>query len=211
MSPPLRPNRETPTVLMKLLSSGVLQTTGSDNCTFNMIQKEMGVKDFTKIPNGVNGVEDRMSIIWDKGVTTGLLDPCRFVAVTSTNAAKIFNIYPQKGRIQISSDADVVVWGPHATRIISSKTHQQRVDFNIFEGMKVSGVPDYVISKGNVAVEYGKLHVTQGTGQFIPTEPFSPFVYARLQQKEIPPTPILRDTPTDRVFSTFVGVSSSEQ
>jgi dihydropyrimidinase len=155
----------------------VLQVTGSDNCTFNKSQKEVGKNDFSKIPNGVNGVEDRMSVIWEKGVQTGIIDPCRFVAITSTNAAKIFNIYPQKGCIALGSDADLVIWDPFKTRTISAATHHQAVDFNIFEGMVCHGVPEYVIVNGRVCVDEEQLRVVEGYGRFIETPVYAPFVY----------------------------------
>ncbi|XP_072045671.1 dihydropyrimidinase-like isoform X2 [Amphiura filiformis] len=180
MGPPLRPDPTTPGYLMDLLANNDLQLTGTDNCTFTKDQKAMGKDNFTKIPNGVNGVEDRMSVIWEKGVHSGKLDPCRFVAVTSTNAAKIFNFYPRKGVIQVGSDADIVIWDPEATRKISKETHHQKVDFNIFEDMVCHGVPITTISNGRVVWDDEQLHVTQGAGRFIARSLHAPEAYSRV-------------------------------
>lgn len=160
-----------------------MQTTGSDNCTFNKEHKELGKKDFTKIPNGVNGVEDRMSVVWEKGVEGRIISPQKFVAITSTNAAKIFNLYPRKGRIAVGSDADIVIWNPEETRTISAKTHHQACDFNIFEGMKCHGVPEIVIVRGKVCVENGTVRVAEGQGHFIETPINPPYVYNPLNGK----------------------------
>ncbi|XP_053969740.1 dihydropyrimidinase isoform X2 [Anastrepha ludens] len=180
-SPPIRESAETPRQLMKSLAYDDLQTTGSDNCTFNKEHKELGKGNFTKIPNGVNGVEDRMSIVWQKGVHAGLLDPCRFVAITSTNAAKIFNLYPQKGRIDVGCDADIVIWNPNATRTISKETHHHACDFNIFEGMVCHGVPEIVLVRGRICVEDGAVRVAEGYGRFINTPTRPPHVYDVLE------------------------------
>ncbi|XP_011052957.1 PREDICTED: dihydropyrimidinase isoform X4 [Acromyrmex echinatior] len=191
-NPPLRPDPTTPAYLTEHLAQDNLQVTGSDNCTFNAEQKALGKDDFTKIPNGVNGVEDRMSVLWEKGVHAGIMDPMRFVAVTSTNAAKIFNLYPRKGVIAVGSDADIVVWDPNRKRTISAQTHVQAVDFNIFEGMEVTGVPEYVIVNGRVCVDECELKAVHGFGKYINADPFGTYVYDMINDKEKKPRGVAR-------------------
>uniref|UniRef100_A0A915N334 dihydropyrimidinase n=1 Tax=Meloidogyne javanica TaxID=6303 RepID=A0A915N334_MELJA len=184
LSPPLSKDPSTPKALMDLLACGQLDLVATDNCTFTCQQKKMGLGDFTKIPNGVNGVEDRMSLVWEKGVCSGKLNPMRFVAVTSTMAAKIFNIYPQKGRIQEGSDADIVIWNPNSNRKISAKTHHHATDFNVFEGMEVRGVPEVTISRGKVVWNCGELKVEPGWGKFVPLLANCQYIFGAQETRE---------------------------
>lgn len=192
MSPPFRP-KEHQAVLWRALQAGHLQTTATDHCCFCADQKAAGRNDFTKIPNGTGGVEDRMHVLWHHGVNKGRLTPNEFVAVTSANAAKIFNLYPRKGVIQAGADADLVVWDPKKTRRISAKTHHQKVDFNIFEGMEVEGINTVTISQGRIVYKDGDVRSVKGAGRYINRPAFAPYYAALNRKAELEqPKPVLR-------------------
>jgi dihydropyrimidinase len=192
MSPPFR-SSEHQAALWRGLQSGNLQTTATDHCCFCADQKAAGKDDFRLIPNGTGGVENRLEVLWHHGVRTGKLTMNEFVRVTSTNTAQIFNIYPRKGSVSVGADADIVVWDPAATKTISAKTHKQQVDYNIFEGMTVTGCASHTISQGKVVFADGELKVERGAGRYIDRPAFASYYDAlNLQAKQAEPVAVRR-------------------
>lgn len=184
MSPPFR-SKQHQDSLWAGLASGSLQVVATDHCAFTTAQKRTGIGNFAKIPNGTGGLEDRMPVLWTKGVNTGRLTMNEFVAVTSTNIAKILNCYPQKGAILVGADADIVVWDPKRTKTISARTQQSIIDYNVFEGIEVTGLPRFTLSRGKVQVTEGKVDAQPGHGQFIAREAKNPVNRALSQWKEV--------------------------
>ncbi|WP_119256847.1 dihydropyrimidinase [Shinella zoogloeoides] len=184
MSPPFR-NRQHQDSLWAGLASGSLQVVATDHCAFTTEQKRTGIGDFRKIPNGTGGLEDRMPMLWTHGVNTGRLTMNEFVAVTSTNIAKILNVYPRKGAILVGADADIVVWDPKRSKTISAKNQQSSIEYNVFEGKDVTGLPRYTLTRGVVAVEESTIKTREGHGQFVRREPFTAVNKALSTWKEI--------------------------
>lgn len=181
MSPPFRPKQHQE-ALWRGLQAGMLQTTATDHCCFCAPQKEMGRDDFTRIPNGTAGIEDRLHVLWSHGVNSGRLTKNEFVAVTSTNAAKIFNVYPRKGSVAVGADADLIVWDPEREHTISKDTHHQNVDFNIFEGMRVRGVNVVTISQGRVVYRDGDVRTERSAGRYVERPVYAPYYDALLKR-----------------------------
>ena len=173
MSPPLRDKRNQ-AILWNGLRSGLIDTVATDHAPFDFqSQKTLGRDDFTKIPNGIPALEDRINLLWTHGVRSGRLDLHTFVRVASTNAARIFGLFPRKGTIQIGSDADLVVYDPEHRGMISARTQAMNLDYSAFEGWETRGRPSVVTVRGQVAVEEGRFVGTRGRGRFLPRDPGS--------------------------------------
>ena len=166
MTPPLR-EKWNQDKLWQGLRGNDLQVISTDHCPFCMKEKELGLDDFTKIPNGGPGVEHRMSLIYNGGVAGGRISLNRFVELTSTSAAKIFGLFPRKGTIAVGSDADIVIFDPNEEMTISAETHHMNVDYSAYEGMTVKGVTKTVLSRGRVVIDDGKYVGKPGDGQFL--------------------------------------------
>jgi dihydropyrimidinase len=148
-----------------------LQVVSTDHCPFCFAdQKALGKDDFTKIPNGGPGIENRMQLIYHHGVNMGRLSLNRFVEITSTAPARIFGMYPRKGTIAAGSDADIVLWDPQAEYTISAATHHMRVDYSMFEGFKVRGNARQVYSRGELVVDGGEFVGSHGRGEYLRRE-----------------------------------------
>ena len=169
-SPPLR-EKSNQEVLWNALKSKQLQTIGSDHCSFNFNgKKQLGIDDFSKIPNGGPFIEDRFSVLYSEGVVKGRITPQEFVDMVSTNSAKIFNLYPQKGTIAVGSDADIVLFDPNAKRTISAENHHMNVDYNALEGLEVTGEPVSVMVRGEWVIKDKKFVGQLGSGQYLRRE-----------------------------------------
>ena len=192
MSPPFRPAGHQE-ALWRGLQSGNLHTTATDHCTFCAAQKAAGKNNFAQIPNGTGGVEERLAVLWDAGVNTGRLTPSEFVAITSANTAKLFNIYPQKGSVSVGADADLVIWDPAGTKTLSAATQHSKGDFNIFEGRTVRGIPSHTISQGELVYVQGDLRAERGKGRYLKRAPFSPnFAATKLRAQTLKPSAVVR-------------------
>jgi dihydropyrimidinase len=156
------------------LAGDTLQVVSTDHCPFCFKeQKELGRDDFTKIPNGGPGIEHRLSLIYTGGVHGKRFSPNRFVEVVSTAPAKLFGLFPRKGTVAVGSDADLVIFDPNERQVISVKTHHMRVDYSMFEGIQVTGVPNTVLSRGRPVIEAGKFVGRPGSGQFLRRQTYS--------------------------------------
>jgi dihydropyrimidinase len=166
MSPPLREKKDQAT-LWAGINQGLVKVVATDHCPFKWEQKLMGEKDFSKIPNGHPAIEHRMELLYSEGVHKGRISLNKFVELTSTNPAKIFGMFPQKGTIGIGSDADIVIFDPNASHTISAASHHMNVDYSAYEGWQLTGKVKKVILRGKLVIDDAKCLAQKGYGKFI--------------------------------------------
>jgi dihydropyrimidinase len=170
-TPPLRQKHQHE-LLWRALANGSLQAVTSDHCSFNIVgQKELGRDDFTRIPNGGPGIEERLTMVY-QGVNARRITLNRFVELVSTGPARMFGLYPAKGTVAVGSDADLVIWDPNAETTITNRALHHNVDYTLYEGMKVRGRPETVTLRGGVIIEQGRYVGTPGSGRFLPRARF---------------------------------------
>ena len=170
MSPPLREKKDQ-AALWAGIQQGAVQVVATDHCPFKWEQKLMGEKDFSKIPNGHPAIEHRMELLYSEGVAKGKISLQKFVEVNSTNAAKIFGMFPQKGIIGVGSDADIVLFDPDEKHVISASSHHMNVDYSAYEGVEVTGKVKTVLLRGKVAIHNNEVQVEKGFGRFVKRKP----------------------------------------
>ncbi len=172
MSPPLRKAKDQE-ALWAGINQNLVNTVATDHCPFCMDQKAMGIDDFSKIPNGMPGVEHRMELMYSKGVVDGRISLNKFVDTTSTAAAKIFGLFPKKGTIAVGSDADIVIFDPNVKHTLSVDTHHMNCDYSAYEGWELTGKCRTTILRGKVVIDEGKADVEEGYGQYLPRGKFN--------------------------------------
>lgn len=195
MSPPLRDAPENKDDMLDAVTDGSLDIVSSDHCSYDSSVRAQGKDSFADIPQGVNGVEERMSLIYERGVVSGKMELTRFVEVTSTAAAKLLNVYPRKGCIAEGSDADIVIWDAEANRTIQQETQASAADTNIYEGQTVTGVADFVLCSGKIVVAEKQVNTEAGSGQYVETLPWPEFCYEKIKTIDgmEKPEPVVRD------------------
>ena len=166
MSPPLREKKDQ-SALWAGINQGSIQVVATDHCPFKWEQKLMGKDDFSKIPNGHPAIEHRMELLFSEGVNKGKISLNKFVEVSSTNAAKIFGMYPKKGCVAVGSDADLVIFDPNEEHVITVDKHHMNVDYSAYEGWKVKGKTKTVILRGEIAIENNERKISPGYGKFV--------------------------------------------
>lgn len=186
LSPPIRKKHDQE-ALWAALANDIIQTVGTDHCTFNFKgQKDMGKDDFRKIPNGFNGLQERMNLLFTHGVKKNRISMPRFVELTATNPARLFGLYPHKGHLSPGADADVVIYDPHYKGVISAKTHESACDTNVYEGREIEGTPSHVFVRGLLSYEDGKFVGKQGHGRYMKRPAGRPMKVQPMPRKTAP-------------------------